>query len=118
MATWHTRDDLEVRTGVFESKLLVEVRKYGGAAGKQVLEPALTMYCAARDKATPAWARTAIYGALGYFIFPVDAIPDLIPIAGYSDDLGVLAAALAVVAAHIKTAHKKRAKETTKEWLG
>jgi uncharacterized membrane protein YkvA (DUF1232 family) len=94
-----------------------KVRKYGAAAGKQVLEPALTLYYAARDKDTPAWARTTIYGALGYFIFPVDAISDLIPVAGYGDDLGVLVAALAVVTAHVRPSHKRRAKETTKEWL-
>ncbi|WP_211605080.1 YkvA family protein [Vreelandella arcis] len=48
------------------------------------------------------WAKTTIYGALGYFISPVDAIPDLAPIVGYADDIGVLAGALAMVAAHIK----------------
>ena len=33
-------------------------------------------------------------GALIYFISPIDAIPDLAPLLGYMDDLGVIAAVL------------------------
>ena len=38
-----------------------------------------------------------IYGALAYFVLPVDAVPDAIPVAGFTDDLGALAAALGTV---------------------
>ena len=34
--------------------------------------------------------KAIIIGALGYLISPLDAVPDAIPIAGLSDDLGVL----------------------------
>ena len=34
--------------------------------------------------------RITIYGALGYFILPIDLIPDSIPIFGFSDDLSFL----------------------------
>lgn len=34
-------------------------------------------------------------GALAYFISPIDAIPDLIPIAGFLDDAGVISATIA-----------------------
>jgi uncharacterized membrane protein YkvA (DUF1232 family) len=33
-------------------------------------------------------------GALGYFISPIDAIPDLTPLLGYTDDLLIISAAL------------------------
>ena len=36
--------------------------------------------------------RDRIYGALGYFISPIDVIPDFIPVVGFTDDIGVLAA--------------------------
>lgn len=39
-------------------------------AGQTALNPALRMYFAAQDSDTPVWARTTIYGALGYFISP------------------------------------------------
>lgn len=94
-----------------------KAKKYARVAGKGVLEPALKLYYAARDPDTPTWAKTTIYGALGYFISPVDAIPDILPGVGYTDDLGVLAGAVAAVAAHIKAEHVAKAKETLKKWF-
>ncbi|MFQ3788887.1 YkvA family protein [Halomonas sp. A29] len=87
-------------------------------AGRKTLEPALKMYYSAQDPSTPLWAKTAIYGALGYFISPIDAIPDLTPIIGYTDDMGVLAGALAIVAAHINDKHREQAKATLARWFG
>ncbi|MFQ3188767.1 MAG: uncharacterized membrane protein YkvA (DUF1232 family) [Gammaproteobacteria bacterium] len=94
-----------------------KVKSYARVAGKTVLEPALTLYNASKDAATPAWAKTAIYAALGYFISPIDAIPDLTPLIGYSDDLGVLVAATAAIVNHIKKEHKDNAKQTLKQWF-
>ncbi len=42
-----------------------------------------------------SWHRKAIVvGALIYFISPIDAIPDIAPLIGYLDDLGVITAVL------------------------
>lgn len=38
-----------------------------------------------------------IIGALGYFILPLDFIPDAIPVLGFSDDLAALVAAYGYV---------------------
>ena len=53
--------------------------------------------------------KSAIYGALGYFICPVDAIPDPTPVFGYSDDLSVLAAVLTLVGKYIDIEVHKQA---------
>ncbi|WP_377703200.1 YkvA family protein [Pseudoduganella sp. UC29_71] len=95
----------------------VKVKHYAKAAGEGVLTPALKMYYAATDADTPLWAKTAIYGALGYFISPIDAIPDIVPLAGYTDDLGVLTAAIAATAAHIKDEHVEKARTTLAQWF-
>lgn len=95
-----------------------KVKKFAIVAGEQVLEPALKLYYAAKDKDTPTWAKGTIYGALGYFISPIDAIPDITPVVGYADDLGVLVLAVTVVAANIKPEHAQKAKETLKQWFG
>jgi uncharacterized membrane protein YkvA (DUF1232 family) len=87
-------------------------------ASKDVIEKALTLYYCLIDRDTPAWAKAIIVSALGYFVVPVDAIPDLVPIAGYGDDLGALASALAMVAVHIKPEHKEKAKEQQRVWFG
>lgn len=94
-----------------------KARKYARTAGESVLEPALKMYYAAQDPDTPTWARTTVYGALGYFITPIDAIPDISPFVGYSDDLGVLVAATAAIAAYIKQEHADKAKAKLTEWF-
>ena len=110
--------DMDYASSYSDDGFWEKVKKYAKVAGEAVLEPALKMYYASRDPDTPVWAKATIYGALGYFIAPLDVIPDLMPVAGYSDDLGVLAAALAVTAAHIKDAHVAQAREKIRQWLG
>lgn len=95
-----------------------KIKKYALTAGKGVLEPALKLYYAAKDSDTPMWAKTTIYVALGYFISPIDAIPDITPVVGFTDDLGVLVAAVATVGAHIKEEHAEKARATLKQWFG
>ena len=73
----------------------------------------MILYEALKDKDTPTWAKGVIIATLGYFICPVDGIPDAVPIAGYADDLGALAA----VAVHVKDEHMAAAKATLKRWF-
>lgn len=95
-----------------------KVVKFAKTAGKEVIEKALWLYYAAENPKTPTWAKTIIYGALGYFIFPVDAIPDLSPVVGYADDLGVLASAIATVSFYINEDVKALATQKLKDWFG
>jgi uncharacterized membrane protein YkvA (DUF1232 family) len=46
-----------------------------------------------RDGRIPLWKKLVGLMAVVYFLSPVDAIPDFIPIVGWLDDLGVLSAA-------------------------
>ena len=87
-------------------------------AGIKVVYSALMLYYAYERKETPIWAKTIIIGALGYFISPIDAIPDLTPVVGYADDLGVLVVALGAVGAYIDSAVKQKAKDKLHNWFG
>ena len=42
-----------------------------------------------------------LLGAIAYFVFPADAITDLLPLFGFADDAAVLAAAITQVAGSI-----------------
>lgn len=95
-----------------------KVMKYAKKAGSGVIEKSLQLYYAAQSPETPLWAKTTIYAALGYFISPIDAIPDVVPVMGYTDDLGVLTAAIASVAMYIDTDVKQKAKEKLEDWFG
>ncbi|WAS87652.1 MULTISPECIES: YkvA family protein [unclassified Corallococcus] len=46
-----------------------------------------------RDPQVATWRKLAGLLAVLYFVSPVDAIPDFIPVVGWLDDLGVLSAA-------------------------
>jgi uncharacterized membrane protein YkvA (DUF1232 family) len=39
----------------------------------------------------------------------VDAIPDVLPVIGYTDDAAVLAAVIAIVGKHLKDSHRDAA---------
>ncbi|ODC05252.1 hypothetical protein BFW38_06575 [Terasakiispira papahanaumokuakeensis] len=93
-----------------------KVKRHGVRAGRALLLNALTLYCAALDKETSRRARWTIYLALGYFIWPIDLLPDFLPGLGYTDDMGVLAWAMTQVALHIKPEHRNKAKQWIERW--
>nr|WP_298378868.1 YkvA family protein [uncultured Halomonas sp.] len=111
-------DTLENKSQYSDEAFWNKVSRYAKKAGKTTLEPGLKLYYSAQDPDTPVWAKTTIYGALGYFIFPLDTIPDVTPFVGYTDDVSVLVGALAVVAAHIKKEHTSKARAVLKRWFG
>jgi uncharacterized membrane protein YkvA (DUF1232 family) len=47
----------------------------------------LTLYYAFNDKRTPWYAKITALSSLIYLVSPADIIPDIIPLAGYVDDL-------------------------------
>jgi uncharacterized membrane protein YkvA (DUF1232 family) len=87
------------------------------AIGESALEKALYLYYAVQSPDTPKWAKRVIYGALGYFILPLDAIPDLAPLIGYTDDISVMAAALATVTLYITPEVKAQAQHKLDSWF-
>jgi len=68
-------------------------------------------YCAL-DPATPPRVRAVLLGALAYFVLPLDVVPDLLAGIGFTDDISVLVATLALVQAHIRPAHREAARRT------
>lgn len=87
-------------------------------AGREVVEKALILYYAAQRPETPLWAKTVIYSALAYLFLPTDAIPDITPIAGFTDDWATLLAALGTVAMAITPEVQEEAKAKTENWFG
>ncbi len=78
-------------------------------------EDLLAAWICTRDPATPRRVRLTLLAALGYFVLPLDAIPDLLPFIGFTDDAAVIAAALAAVAGSITPEHREKAKRTLAE---
>lgn len=101
-----------------EPKLFDKIKKFAKKAGIKVIYLALLLFYTLQQPETPRKAKSVIIGALGYFIFPMDLIPDFIPIAGFSDDLTALAGALVMVAMHVNEDTKRKAKERLRIWFG
>ena len=95
-----------------------KIKMFGRQAGREVVERALWLYYAAQKPNTPTWAKSVIFGALAYFISPLDAIPDLTPLVGFTDDLGAVAAALTMVTLYIDDEVKSLAAAKLALWFG
>lgn len=93
-----------------------KMASFAQKAGKEIVINALKLYYSmALGKATPAQI-TAIIGALGYFISPIDAIPDPLP-GGLIDDGGVLALAVTTLACCSDPEVVAAAKAKASEWF-
>ena len=76
----------------FFSKITDTVKK----AGLSLIYKALQLYYVTENPNCPMRIKAAIFAALGYFISPLDIIPDFTPILGYSDDAAAIALALSM----------------------
>ena len=101
-----------------EVKLWDKVKDVAKKAGIQVIYLALLLFYTATSDQTPAKKKAIIFGALGYFILPLDLIPDAIPVVGFSDDLTALFACVKTVYECITPAIKQQAKVKLCEWFG
>lgn len=93
--------------------VLARVRKLARAL--PFSEDILAAYHCVRDPSTPTRVRITLLAALAYFVMPADAIPDIIPILGFTDDAAVLAAALASVQGSILPGHRDKARAMLQE---
>lgn len=101
-----------------EKSLWQKIKRFSKVAGAKVIYAVLLLFYAMNDKNVSIKTKLYIAAALGYFIFPADAIFDLTPIIGYSDDLGVLLFAINQIASSITPDVKEKAKTKIKEWFG
>ncbi|EJQ77943.1 TPA: DUF1232 domain-containing protein [Bacillus cereus] len=95
-----------------------KVKKYTKKAGTQAVYTVLLLYYVLQKDTVPMKTKGIIIGALGYFILPLDLIPDFTPVVGYADDLGGLGVALMQVVMYIDQDVKKQAKEKLVDLFG
>ena len=103
--SWNGRDDETALRRGFWRKL----RRV--AVAIPFAEDLLAAYYCAFDRDTPLQVKAALIGALAYFVMPIDAIPDILPVVEFADDAAVLTAAIKLVAGHITPAHREAARD-------
>lgn len=103
---------------ISERRIIRKIRSAIHSMSSEAINQALTLYYTLRAPGTPIWCRTVILGSLAYFISMIDGIPDLTPVLGYTDDISVMAAAIATVANYITPEIKQKAQEKTTSIFG
>ena len=78
-----------------DNKLWKKLKKVARKAGRKAVYYILVLYYVSRDPAVPRSLKLKVLGALGYFILPLDIIPDFILGLGFTDDLAALNGKLA-----------------------
>jgi uncharacterized membrane protein YkvA (DUF1232 family) len=100
-----------------EQSFKQKLQKFAKTAGIQVVYSALLLFYLMKDPRVPLKAKITIGAALGYFILPTDAIPDFLPLVGFSDDLGVLIFALSQISGNITPEMQEKAKNQLRLWF-
>ncbi|MBQ6763070.1 MAG: DUF1232 domain-containing protein [Bacteroidales bacterium] len=101
-----------------ENDFWEKLRRFARKAGIKVCYAALLLYYVLKSPMTTSKDRAKIIGALGYFILPIDLLPDFIPVAGYTDDLAALVWGVYCVIKSITPEVKAQAAEKLHEWFG
>jgi uncharacterized membrane protein YkvA (DUF1232 family) len=100
-------DERSVRKGFWTT--------FGKAAGRiPFAEDVVAAYYCAFDPQTPSRVKAILFGALAYFVFPLDTIPDMLAVIGFGDDIAILTVAISSIRSHITEAHRDAAKAAIK----
>ena len=98
--------------------LMSKIKETAKKAGLKAIYMALLLYYALDSPTISIADKAIIYGALGYFICPIDIVPDIIPFIGLTDDIAVLAWAFSRVKHNVNDMTREKAKTKLKIWFG
>lgn len=101
-----------------ESSFLDKVTKYGKLIGINALYKAVQLWFVMQKPDVPATTKTVIMGALGYLIAPLDFLPDLMPVLGYTDDFVAITFALIKVQGYIDEEVERKSKNLLAKIFG
>ncbi len=101
-----------------DNKLWEKIRRVAKKAGVSVIYAALLLYYTLQKPEVPNKVRATIIGALGYFILPIDLIPDAFVGIGYVDDIAILVTAIYQATGYIDEGVKSKARKKVEVWFG
>ena len=94
-----------------------KLRRFAGRAGQKLVYGVLLLYYCIVSPTVPLKKKASIATALGYFIFPFDFLPDLLPLVGFADDLTVILFALRQISTSLTPEIRKQAREKMELWF-
>lgn len=100
-----------------DSSFWDKVKKIAKKAGLKVICYAITLYYILQKDNVPIAEKGLIIGALGYFILPVDLIPDFIMGLGYTDDISAMIIAIRKSMSYVDEKVKKQVYLKLNNWF-
>ena len=97
---------------------LEKLTKYGKIIGINALYKAVQLWFVLQKPDVPAGTKAVIMGALGYLIAPLDFLPDLLPVLGYTDDIVAITFALIKVQGYIDEEVERKSKKLLTKIFG
>ena len=97
---------------------LEKLTKYGKIIGINALYKAVQLWFVMQKPDVPAGTKAIIMGALGYLIAPLDFLPDIMPVLGYTDDLVAITFALIKVQGYIDEEVERKSKNLLTKIFG
>ena len=107
----YNQDYGKYKSSYTEENLQTKLKKYGKKIGVNTTYYILLLYQMIVSNIVPIADKAIIIAALGYFISPLDVIPDIIIGTGFIDDVSVMLIALRQVIKNITPEIKQQAKE-------
>ena len=101
-----------------DSSFLDKVTKYGKLIGINDLYKAVQLWFVLQKPDVPASTKAVIMGALGYLIAPLDFLPDLMPVLGYTDEFVAITFALIKVQGYIDEEVERKSKNLLAKIFG
>ena len=101
-----------------DSSFLDKVTKYGKLIGINALYKAVQLWFVLQKPDVPASTKAVIMGALGYLTAPLDFLPDLMPVLGYTDDFVAITFALMKVQGYIDEEVERKSKKLLAKIFG
>ena len=101
-----------------DNRFWKKVFRIARKVGATVLRPGFLLYYLLQDENVPLKHKAYIVGALGYFILPLDLIPESIfSVLGFTDDIAVMTFVLKLVSESITPEIKAKADTKVAELL-
>ena len=95
-----------------------KLKRIAKSAGIKVVYPALLLQYMMKSEEVSLTSKLIISAGLGYFILPIDFIPDFAPLIGFADDLGVMLLIIRKMGNNVTPEIKRNAREHLHRWFG
>ena len=117
MKAKYPKDTRKYQKHYTDDGLFNKIGKAFKKVGVKIVYYVLLLFYVVKDSNTSLKDKMVILGALGYFIFPADFIPDFIPFVGFTDDIAAIVACISAVKSNLTPAIKEQARKKLNDWF-